>query len=200
MVSASHHLKGPWPRLILSRALRAGAAAPSSTVWGELILPATGSACGLTLGRALRQHFLICQAEIAPEPQNPVWKIFKQGPGLAISSHAPPGSGKKAFTRGGSGGGGGERGGGRDEQGHVLATCQLGMGVRRKTRARLSSVQEMTPLGPHCGSRALSYLPKFRRSSGIKGRHLLVRNVITEECGNERPVTSHLSSSCKQAD
>lgn len=193
MVSVSHHLKGPWPRLTLSRALRAGAAAPSSTVWGELILPAPVSACGLTLGRALRQHFLICQAEIAPEPQNPVWEIFKQGPGLAISSHCPLALGRRLLPGAGWGVG-------RDEQGHVLATCQLGMGVRRKTRARLSSVQEMTPLGPHCGSRALSYLPKFRRSSGIKGRHLLVRNVIIEECGNKRPVTSHLSSSCKQAD
>lgn len=41
----------------------------SLTVWGDLILPAPGLTCGVTLGRALKQHFLIRQAETAVGPR-----------------------------------------------------------------------------------------------------------------------------------
>ena len=72
-------------------------------------------------------------------------------------------------------------------------------GWRRGWKTRAFLCRKDT-LGPSpCIPGAFSFA-KIQKVTGNQRTTLLVQNVIIEEAGNERPVTSHLSSSREQAD
>lgn len=138
------------------------------------------------MGRALGQHIVICQGETVTEPWSHVWQILTRGPGLAASSQSPLDPGRRLFPTG--------------KKSEAMSLPGASERWRRSEGWRQVSLCRKDTLRPWRRIPGPFSFAKIQKVTGNQRTTLLVQNVIREEAGNQRPVTSHLSGACKQAD
>lgn len=158
----------------------------SFPVWGECILPAPVSAWG-DLGKdteAAFSHLSRRDSHRAPESRLVNTHAWTSS-GPLVSK--PPAPGRRLFPPG------------KMSEAMSLPRASERWGRRRawKTRVSLCRKDNLRPSLLILGAFSFAKIQEVTRNQRTTR---LVQNVTMEEVGNQRPVTSHLSSSCKQAD